>query len=102
MAVYLDHGYLRADVKPTVNRHKDDSHRVDITYNINEGQQVRVSQVVIAGEKRTRRTLIAKTADLWTETPLSQGKLLQAESELYNMGIFDWASVGPRSPISVP
>ena len=100
MAVYLDHGYLRADVKPTVNRHKDDSHRVDITYNINEGQQVRVSQVVIAGEKRTRRTLIAKTADLWTETPLSQGKLLQAESELYNMGIFDWASVGPRSPIS--
>jgi len=56
--------------------------------------------VVIAGEKRTRRTLIAKTADLWTETPLSQGKLLQAESELYNMGIFDWASVGPRSPIN--
>lgn len=100
LAVYLDRGYLRAEVKPTVARHKDDPHRVDITYDINEGQQVRVSQVVIAGEHRTRPGLISKTADLWTETPFSQGKLLQAESELYNMGIFDWASVGPRSPIS--
>lgn len=100
MAVYLDHGYLRAEVKPAVTRSKDDTHRVAITYNINEGQQVRVSQVVIVGQKRTRTTLISKTADLSTEMPLSQGKLLQAESELYNMGVFDWASVGPRTPIS--
>jgi len=27
------------------------------------------------------------------EQPLSQGKLFQAESDLYGLGIFDWASV---------
>jgi outer membrane protein insertion porin family len=99
-AVYLDNGFLRAEVKATVNRHRDDPHRVDVVYNISEGQQVGVNEVVIAGEQRTRPKLISKTADLWTETPLSQGKMLQAESELYNLGVFDWASVGPRRPIT--
>src|SRR5207245_9325282 len=100
LAVYLDHGYLRATVKGNVTRHPDDPHKVDVTYVITEGQQVRVSQVVLTGEKVTRPVLISKTANLWPETPLSQGKLLASESELYNLGIFDWASVGPRRPIS--
>jgi outer membrane protein insertion porin family len=100
MAVYLDNGFLRADVKTAVNRHRDDPHRVDVVYHITEGQQVRIDQVVIAGQQRTRTKLISKTANLWTEAPLSQGDMLQGESELYNLGIFDWASVGPRRPIT--
>ena len=100
LAVYLDHGYLHADVKTEVNRHHDDAHKVDVTYEIEEGQQLRVSQIAIIGEKRTRPGFIAKTVGLRTETPLRQGKLLESESELYNLGIFDWASVGPRRPIT--
>ena len=100
LAIYLDHGYLRADVKTKINRHTDDPHKVDVTYEIDEGQQVRVSQVAITGEGRTRPRFISKTAGLQTETPLRQGKLLESESELYNLGIFDWASVGPRRPIT--
>jgi outer membrane protein insertion porin family len=100
LAVYLDHGYLRADVKTKVDRHTDDPHKVDITYQIDEGQQVQVSQVAITGQGRTRPRFISKTAGLQTETPLKQGKLLESESELYNLGIFDWASVGPRRPIT--
>ena len=100
LAAYIDRGYLTAEVKPTVTRHPDDPHRVEVTYSVAEHQQVRVSQVVMIGQKRTRQSLIAKTADLWPETPLSQGKLLQAESALYDLGIFDWSSVGPRRPIS--
>ncbi len=100
LAVYLDHGYLRAEVKANVTRHPEDPHKVDVTYNISEGQQVRVAQVVIAGEKVTRPVLISKIASVRPETPLSQGKLLESESELYNLGIFDWASVGPRRPIT--
>ena len=100
LAAYIDRGYLNAEVKPTVNRHPDDPHRVDVTYSVDEHQQVRVSQVVLLGQKRTRVSLISKTADLAPETPLSQGKLLRAESALYDLGIFDWSSVGPRRPIS--
>ncbi len=100
LAAYIDRGYLSAEVKPSITRHPDDPHRVDVTYSVAEHQQVRVSQVVTIGQKRTRQSLISKTADLWPETPLSQGKLLKAESALYDLGIFDWSSVGPRRPIS--
>src|SRR5437899_9240403 len=100
LAVYLDHGYLRAEVKANVTRHPEDPHKIDVTYNITEGPQVRVAQVVIAGEKVSRPVLISKIAGIRPETPLSQGKLLESESELYNLGIFDWASIGPRRPIT--
>jgi outer membrane protein insertion porin family len=100
LAAYLDRGYLNAEVNATVNRHQDDPHQIDVTYTIKENQQVRVSQVKYLGQKRTRKTLIAKTAAIGPEEPLSQGKLLAGESELYNLGIFDWSSVGPRRPIT--
>jgi outer membrane protein insertion porin family len=76
LAVYLDHGYLRADVKTKVNRHTDDPHKVDLTYQIDEGQEVRVSQVAITGQERTRTRFISKIAGLQPEVPLKQGKLL--------------------------
>jgi outer membrane protein insertion porin family len=100
LAAYLDRGYLNADVQSTVTRHQNDPHKVDVTYSITEHQQVRVSEVVMLGEKVTRRSLIGRVANIYPEMPLSQGRLLAGESELYNLGIFDWASVGPRRPIS--
>src|SRR4051812_23637246 len=30
---------------------------------------------------------------------MQRGQLLEAESRLYDLGIFDWSSVGPRKPI---
>jgi len=100
LAAYLDRGYLNAEVNASINRHADDPHQVDVTYKVTENQQVHVSQVVYLGQKRTRKSLIAKTVGIGPEAPLSQGKLLEAESELYNLGVFDWSSVGPRRPIT--
>ena len=34
------------------------------------------------------------------EAPLSEDKILESESALYNYGIFDWVSVEPRRPIT--
>ena len=99
-ATYLNRGYLNAEVKATVNRHADDPHRVDVTYEITERQLVRVGEVVYLGQKRTRLSLIKKTAKLPTETPMRRGEMLQAESQLYDLNIFDWSSVGPRRPIT--
>ncbi|HZP63911.1 MAG TPA: POTRA domain-containing protein, partial [Terriglobales bacterium] len=100
LAAYLDRGYLNAQVNTDLKRAPDDPHRVEVVYNIVENQQVRISHVIIMGQKVTRRALIAKETDVWPETPLSQAKLLAGESKLYDLGIFDWASIGPRRPIS--
>jgi outer membrane protein insertion porin family len=99
-ASYLNHGYLNAEVKAAVKRDPQNPYRVEVTYNITEHQMVRVQDVVYLGQKRTRLPLIQKTANLHGEAPIKRGDLLQAESRLYDLNVFDWSSVGPRKPIT--
>ncbi len=99
-ATYLNRGYLNADVRTTVSRHPNNPHLVDVTYAISEQQMVRVEKVVYLGQKHTRLPLIEKTANLPAETPMKRVQLLAAETRLYDLNVFDWASVGPRKPIT--
>ena len=100
LARYLALGYLNAQVNTAIERLPDDPHRVEVTYEVTEHNKVRVNQVVILGQKRTKRSFISRAADIWPEQPLSQKDLLEGESRLYDLGIFDWASVTPRRPIT--
>jgi outer membrane protein insertion porin family len=99
-ATYLNRGYLNVAVKATVNREASDPHSVDVTYAVNEQQMVRVNGAVYLGQKQTRLSLLRKTAQISSEAPMRRGDLLEAESRLYNLSIFDWSSVGPRRPIT--
>jgi outer membrane protein assembly factor BamA len=99
-ATYLNHGYLNAEVKVQVKPNEADSHRVNVFYTIAEHQMVRINDVVYLGQKQTRLPLIVKTAKIPPETPMKRGELLEAESRLYDLTIFDWSSVGPRKPIT--
>src|SRR6202044_3817831 len=45
-------------------------------------------------------SLITKTAKIKAETPMQRGELLEAESRLYDLNVFDWSSVGPKKPIT--
>jgi outer membrane protein assembly factor BamA len=99
-ANYQNRGYLNAEVKATVRREAGDSHAVNVTYAVDEHQMVRVGDVVYLGQKVTRLSFIRKTAKVSNETPMRRVDLLQAESRLYDLNIFDWASVGPKRPIT--
>ena len=99
-ATYLNRGYLNVEVSPKVNRNPSDPHRVDVTYVVKEHQSVRVGEVIYLGQKQTRLSLIRKSAQIATEAPMRKGDLLEAESHLYDLNIFDWSSVGPRRPIT--
>ena len=99
-ANYLNRGYLNAEVKTVVQQNPGDTHRVNIAYVITENQLVRMSEVAYLGQKQTRLSLIKRTAQIPPETPMRRDQLLAAESRLYDLGIFDWSSVGPRKPIT--
>jgi len=99
-AAYLSRGYLNSEVKATVSRASDDPNHVNVVYEITENQQVRIRTVLYMGQKRTRDSLLQKTVALKPEKPLSQEELLAAQTRLYNLEIFDWASIGPKKPIS--
>lgn len=99
-ATYLDRGFLNVEVKTTVNRSPNDPQRVAVSYEIAEHQRVRIHQVLYLGQQKTKLALLEKTANLSAESPMSQGRLLEAESQVYELGVFDWASVGPSKPIA--
>ena len=99
-ATYLNRGYLNAEVKTIVKPKPGDPHRVDVAFAITEHQLVRTGEVVYLGQQQTRLPLITQTAQLPPEAPMRREQLLAAESRLYDLGIFDWSSVGPRKPIT--
>jgi len=100
MAAYLDRGFLNAEFDSAVTRSPDNPHRVNVTYRITEKQQVQVDEVVLLGNKKTRPSLVRKTANINPAAPLSQRALLVGESRLHDLAIFDWASVDSRRTIT--
>ncbi|MGA7622042.1 MAG: POTRA domain-containing protein [Candidatus Acidiferrales bacterium] len=101
LAAYLDLGYLNVSFHSSVSPLPEDPHKVNITYTIDEGPQAFVKDVVLLGEQHSRPQFIQKIygAQIKPEQPLSETKFLQAQSDLYDLGIFDWASIKPLRPI---
>ncbi len=100
LATYLDRGYLNVDFNSTVKPVADNNHRVAVTYLINEGPQAHIGQVLYLGAPHTRQSFIERNVTVKPGAPLSEGTMLASESTLYNRGIFDWASVSPRKPVT--
>lgn len=100
MAAYLKRGYLVAAFKATAKPLKDDPHKIDVVYSIEEGPQVRTAVVETLGLQHTNPDLISRHVKIPKGQPLSESTLLSSESTLYKLGIFDWASVDPLRPIT--
>jgi len=100
IAAYLKRGFLVAVFKAETRPLAGDTHRVAVTYTIDEGPQVRTVNVATLGAHHTRQEIIDKQTKIPVGQPLSQSVLLASESKLYTLGIFDWASVDPLKPIT--
>src|SRR5258708_7279126 len=100
IASYLERGYLTANFKATARPLKSDPHKVEVVYTIYEGPQVRTSVVDTVGAKHTRPEIVGRNVPIPTGQPLSETSLLKSESQLYTLGVFDWASVDPLAPIT--
>ena len=100
VANYMNLGYLNVHFESAVKPLPSNAHRVAVTYQIQEGPQVKISDVAYLGAQHTRQSFIQHNAGLAPGAPMSEGKLLESESKLFNLGIFDWANVAPRRPIT--
>jgi outer membrane protein insertion porin family len=100
MATYLDKGFLNVTFKSKVEHTKDDPHHVNVVYQVDEGPQVHTASVDPVGAQHTRPEIIARNANIKVNKPLSETALLRGESQLYTLGVFDWASVDTRAPIT--
>ena len=100
MATYLDKGFLTMTFKSKVAHAKDDPHHVQVIYQVDEGPQVKTASVEPVGEQHTRPEIIERNANIKVGKPLSETALLRGESQLYTLGVFDWASVDTRQPVT--
>jgi outer membrane protein assembly factor BamA len=100
IAHYLDLGYPNATLLWSVNPVPAEPHRVVVTYDIDEGPQVHISDVAFVGNTKTKLAVLERNTLVKAGKPLSEAQVLASESTLYNLGIFDSASVDPRTPIT--
>ena len=101
MSNYLEQGYLTATFHSTAQPSPVDPHKFQVVYEINEGPQVKTSNIVTIGQKVSQQALINKrTQTLQVGQPLTERKILESESRLYTTGVFDWADVNPRRQIT--
>lgn len=101
MARYLDLGYLTANFRETVKPLPKQPHQLVVTYEIQEGPQVRTTRVLTLGRRHSDPKLIERQITrLQPGQPLRESDMLTSESNLYTPGIYDWAEIDPRRRIT--
>jgi outer membrane protein insertion porin family len=103
LSQYLNSGYPNATFDSTVTP-ASEPNTVDVVYKIDEGPKIQIGQVVLLGDNHTRPQFIRDTMgkNMSQGRPLSEGNLLQSESDLYTLGVFDWVSNTPVADPDAP
>jgi outer membrane protein insertion porin family len=101
LADYMDEGYLNAHFDSTAIPVPENPLIVNVVYKIDPGPLARVGEVALLGAEHTQPKFLRNITDPKVKEgqPLSEGKLLSSESDLYDLGIFDWATISPLRPI---
>lgn len=103
MQHYLNAGYMTSSFRETASEvSKQKPTRIDVTYNIYEGPLVKTSNLISLGRKQTQQRLINEDlTSLRPDMPLTESDMLRSGTSLYNHpGVFDWAEVDPRRPVT--
>jgi len=101
LADYMDEGYLNAHFDSTATPDPANHLLVNVVYKIDPGPLAKVGEVTLLGVLHAQPKFIRNITDPKVKEgqPLSEGKLLSSESDLYELGIFDWATISPLRPI---
>jgi outer membrane protein insertion porin family len=92
---YADRGNAEVQVTPRPELSADKT-TAKMTYVIAEGPKIKVDQVTIRGNTFTHTNVIERTADLDKGDPFSYTKILQAQQNLYRLGIFQRVDIQPE------
>jgi outer membrane protein insertion porin family len=98
MNAYANRGFPNVRFEFENKAESGDPNKVDITYRITEGQQVFVNQVLLSGLHYTRPFVVRNQMKVRSERPLSQRAMLDSQSGLYNLGIFNEVNMAVQNP----
>lgn len=92
---YADRGNAEVQVKAREDISADKT-SAKVTYAVAEGPKVSVGEVVVRGNTYTNTTVVARTAQLDKGEPFNFLKILEAQRNLYRLGIFQRVDVQPE------
>jgi len=85
---YFDKGYIMAKVKPdAILNLKTD--RVDVVYNVLEGEVCYVSKINVRGNTKTKDVVIRRELRMYPGDKYDGSKLKRSKERLYNLGFFE-------------
>lgn len=98
-AFYADNGYVEHQLTYRVDP-SEDLTSATVTYAIAEGPQVLVDESIVRGNTYTDGDVILRVANLEKGKPFSFIKMLEAQRDLYRLGIFRRVDVLPEQTAS--
>ncbi len=94
---YFDSGYQDATFSWTVTP-TDDPGRVELTYDIVEGDRLFVDRTIVDGYNHTQPELVSDQILLIPSVPLSQTAMFETQRRLYDLGIFTKVDIRVQNP----
>jgi outer membrane protein assembly complex protein YaeT len=95
---YLSRGFDQVQIEVVEQTEMQDPARVDVVFNIREGQQIFVRKVLLSGLHYTRPDTVAKAITLKPGDPLSQTALAETQRNLYEFALFNEVNTAVQNP----
>ncbi|NNF99589.1 MAG: outer membrane protein assembly factor BamA [Desulfobacteraceae bacterium] len=86
-AMISEKGYPHADIAGST-KFSDDRRQVDLSYTVDLGPQVKIGNIMLNGNMRTRDSNILRELNIRTGEPLSMQRILDGRRNLRNMNTF--------------
>ena len=95
---FLDNGYDHAKVTLEQRPSPKDPNLIDVTLNVDPGNQIFIRNIVMAGLHYTKKSTIEHQVLAGAGQPLDQSKLLETQRQLYNLTLFNQVNVAVENP----
>ena len=92
---YGDRGNAEVQIKPR-EEISADKKSAKVTYVVAEGPKINVGEVIVRGNTYTNTNVILRSSDLEKGQPFSYTSILEAQRNLYRLGIFQRVDVQPE------
>ncbi|HEY7679161.1 MAG TPA: BamA/TamA family outer membrane protein, partial [Terriglobia bacterium] len=97
LTFYWNEGFPTARFT-SVTTPSDDGSEMTLQYVLEEGEPESVRHIFVGGLEQTRVGIVNRQIQLQDGQPLSQGRMLDTQRRLYDLGIFSRVQIGVQNP----
>jgi outer membrane protein assembly complex protein YaeT len=95
---YFNNGFPQVQFEAAAKPSESDPRRMDVAYKITEGERIYVEKVVVSGLVHTRPNVVDRRFNIHEGEPLNQAKMVETQSRLYDLGIFNEVNMAVQNP----